>query len=90
MTKELQELRREIKPLGYKLKTKALSWGRHLTYVHIESKEEFTFNVYASKEQLERWAPLVDYLGTVPTYTKLMTNDGERVYGSSFSGEDKQ
>lgn len=85
MNKELKELRRELKKLGYKVKTQSLSWGRHATYIHVESGEELTFNV-AAEEQVKRWKPLHDYLAGVPKDMKLEDN-GERIYGRNFSGE---
>jgi len=83
--KQLNELRKEIKPLGYKVKTETLSWGRHLTYIHIESGENLTFNV-ATNEQIRRWKPLHDYLVSIPENTMLEWC-GEKVIGKKFSGE---
>ena len=80
---ELKELRKAIKPLGYKIKTQSLSWGRHATYVHAESGEELTFNVVTSREQMQRWQPLFGYLETIPSGTLLVNNE-EKVYGGKF------
>lgn len=81
---QLKELRKQIKPLGYKVKTQSLSWGRHATYVHIESGEELTFNV-ATEEQVKRWKPLHDFLASVPEDTELFDGE-EKIYGRNFAG----
>ena len=56
----INDIRRLIKPLGFNVKTKSLSFGVYATFVHIESKQELNFNVF-SAEQLERWKPLLDW-----------------------------
>lgn len=83
----LQELRRELRPRGYKVSTKRLSWGRHLTYAHVDSGEKLTGNVFTT-EQLKIWQPLFDYLRTIPEDT-LLVGDFERIYGAQFKGETK-
>jgi len=82
----LKELREKIKPLGFKIKTKGLSWGRHLTYVHVESGEELTFNIL-TEEQAKRWKPLYDYLKTIPENEILQAKYGERIFGTMFRGD---
>ena len=82
----LKELRKAIKPMGYKIKTKMVSWGRHLTYVHIENGKELTGNVFNS-ETIKPWQPLFDYLATIPCNTLLEDTESRRVYGSQFTGE---
>ena len=57
----LNDLRKAIKPLGYKVKTKALSWGPHATYVHAATGEECTANVFTS-DTLAKWLPLFDWI----------------------------
>lgn len=56
----LVDIRRVLKPIGFTVKTKKLSWGRHATYVHIESGQELSFNVF-TPELLEKWSPLLDW-----------------------------
>lgn len=56
----LADLRKEIKKLGYNVKTKTLSFGRHATYVS-PSGRELTFNVATSKGW-EQWKPLLDFV----------------------------
>ena len=56
----LSDVRKAIKPLGYKLKTQLMSWGRHATYIHIASGQAMTFNVFTA-DLVERWKPLFDW-----------------------------
>lgn len=57
----LAELRRAIKPLGFKIKTQTMSWGRHATYVRLSDNRELTYNVF-TPEDLAQWNPLFDWL----------------------------
>jgi len=58
--KTINDIRKAIKPIGFNIKTKSLSWGKHATYFHIESKQELSFNVF-TPELLEKWKPLFDW-----------------------------
>ena len=77
---QLKQLRKEIKPLGFKVLTESLSWGRLATFVHIESGEKLTFNV-ATQQQIDRWKPLHDYLKNV----KEVRDGNEKIYGTSHT-----
>lgn len=57
----LNDLRKAIKPLGYKVKTKTLSWGPHATYVHAATGDECTANVFTA-DTLAKWLPLFDWI----------------------------
>lgn len=59
--KTVNDIRKAIKPLGFSLKTQALSWGTHATYKHIESGQSLSFNVF-TPELLTRWKPLIDWI----------------------------
>ncbi len=61
MIKSLSDLRKELKELGFKIKTERMSWGRHATYVHTATGEGFMFNV-CDKQTFDRWAPLCKFL----------------------------
>jgi hypothetical protein len=79
----LNELRREIRKLGFTVKTQMLSWGRHATFVHIESKKELAFNV-ASEETWKLWQPLLDYLADRENASRIDTisaTEGYKLYG---------
>ena len=56
----LSELRKKIKAIGFKVTTENFSFGRHATYVHIESGKRLTFSVFTD-ELLVRWKPLLDF-----------------------------
>lgn len=85
----IKELRKKLKPLGYTVRSKKLSWGRHITYVHVETGEGHVMSVF-TPEQLERWTPLHDFLRTIPMNARLVDENGERSYGSKFSGRAEQ
>ena len=57
----INDLRKAIKPLGFKVKTQRLSWGPHATYLHAESGQECTANVF-TPETLAKWLPLFDWI----------------------------
>ena len=58
--KTISDVRCEIKKLGFKVKTKSLSWGKHATYFHIESNQELNFSVF-TPELLKIWKPLLEW-----------------------------
>ena len=72
----LNDLRKALRPLGYKVKTKTLSWGPHATYVHIASGEECTANVF-TVETLAKWTPLFAWIkANVETLRALREKTG--------------
>jgi hypothetical protein len=75
-TAELSVLKARLKPLGFKVKTKTLSHGKHATFHHTESGQDLTGNAF-SPEAAQKWKPLMDVLGD---YDEI-THDGEKVYG---------
>lgn len=56
----INDIRKAIKPLGFTVKTKTLSWGSHATYIDINTKQGLSFNVF-TPELLEKWKPLLDW-----------------------------
>ena len=56
----LNDLRKIIKPLGFTVKTRSLSWGQHATYVRLVDKAELTGNVF-TPETLAQWKPILDF-----------------------------
>ena len=75
---ELRDLKKMIKPLGFKVRIKTLSFGKTMTYVHVATGQANTGNVY-SGESIKIWQPLFDKLKELP-YTQVV-HDGERVTG---------
>jgi hypothetical protein len=73
----INELRKHLKPLGYKVKTKSYSIGRFVTYVHTATGEELTGNVFSSKT-LALWDPLFAALKQIQ-YTPASAEDA--LYG---------
>lgn len=56
----INQVKRELKELGYKISLKTMSWGVHATFVHSASKDRLDYNVFTG-EQLSRWKPLFMY-----------------------------
>ena len=55
--KTIQELRKAIKLLGFKVSTQSMSYGQHATYKTLDSKHSLTYSVF-SQETLAIWSPL--------------------------------
>jgi len=56
--KTIQDIRKAVKPLGFKLKTRSLSWGLHATWADGEGN---TCPSIFSPETLAKWQPLLDF-----------------------------
>ena len=74
----LTELRRELKPLGFKVRTETLSWGRHATYTDMEGEE--WPSLYFNDEQKAKWKPLRDFLDANSTMLADIKHN-ENLYG---------
>ena len=57
--KTINEVRKAIKPLGFSVKTKSLSWGQHATYFRINDKKELP-TIFTS-ETIKEWQQLIDW-----------------------------
>ena len=55
----INEIRKAIKPLGFNVKTKSLSWGQHATYFRIKDKKELP-TIFTS-ETIKEWQQLIDW-----------------------------
>ena len=75
----LSDLRKSIKPLGFKIKTEKMSWGKHVTYVHAETNQELNFNV-CDNQTSERWTPLIEHLQAHREDVVALKNS-EGIYG---------
>ena len=73
---ELSELRKILKPLGFKVKTKSLSHGRHATITDLSGMRELTGNVFTS-DQLAFWSPAIEACRKAGQ----VTQDSDKVYG---------
>ena len=58
--KTISELRKAIKPLGFTVKIRSLSWGPHATYIRMSDKAELTSKVF-TPESLAGWKPIMDF-----------------------------
>ena len=77
----LSELRKDVKALGFKVKTSRNSMGRFVTYEHPETGLTTDGNVWC-EESLAIMKPLFDYLQS--NKEKILTiaeNEGEKLYG---------
>jgi hypothetical protein len=57
----IAELKKALKPLGYGVRIKTLSWGPHATYFRVEDKTNLTGNVFTA-ETLAKWTPLFNWI----------------------------
>lgn len=59
--KTLAQLRKELKKIGFTVKTETLSWGRHASFIHIESGCRISRGGVYSKEQAEAFQAFHDF-----------------------------
>ncbi len=74
---ELKELRKILKPLGFKIKTQTNSFGKFAHLVHIETGKQDTGNVY-TKENIAFWRPARELL---PVDGNVVDNNGIKIIG---------
>ena len=55
----INEVRKAIKPLGFNIKIKSLSWGQHATYFRIIDKKEMP-SIFTS-DTLPEWKPIIEW-----------------------------
>jgi len=78
----INEVRRELKKLGFKVRLKNLSWGPHAEFYDYEGN---AFPSMFSKETLERWKPLIDYKkGLNRRYDAVIDKHENFIYGFDF------
>ena len=75
----LADLRRALKPLGYGLRTKRLSWGPNTTFYRLSDGHELTYDVF-TPETLAIWTPLFDWLRAHEAEMKTI-HKNEGVFG---------
>ena len=54
------ELRKELKKIGFNVKTMQLSWGPHANYFNLEGKE--LPSLFHAGNPIEPWQPLYDFI----------------------------
>jgi hypothetical protein len=57
----LNQLRKELKKIGFTVKTETLSWGRHASIIHLESGLRVSKGGVYSKEQAEAFQPFHEF-----------------------------
>ena len=55
----VNDIRKAIKPLGFNIKLKSLSWGVHATYIDNTTKRAMP-SIF-TRETLKHWKPLIDW-----------------------------
>jgi hypothetical protein len=71
----ISELRKKVKELGYKLTISTLYYGKHADFY---KGKEVMPSIFAGKDHLESWKPLLDFLKTAP---EVLDERGGKVYG---------
>ena len=73
---KVSELRKQLKPLGFTVKTKQLSFGTSGTIVRVSDKEVMP-SIFCGSEHRQEWISAIDAIRGI----KVVTSDGERVSG---------
>ena len=76
---EVSELRKVLKPLGFKVKVQSLSYGKHATITDLTGNRKLTGNVFTA-ETLLFWKPAIE----VCRAAGQVTSDTDKVYGLKF------
>jgi len=76
---DIRELKQVLKPLGFKIKIRSMSWGRHATITNLAGDRELTNNVFTS-DTLSFWKPALDAIRAAGS----ITQDTDKVYGLDF------
>lgn len=76
---ELKEIRKDLKKMGFKVKTKQMSWGTQASFLNSSGREMPTMFTVKSREE---WIPLIDYLANIEKKgIQVVDNYGDFVYG---------
>ena len=78
---KLSELRKDVKALGFKVKTQRFSFGRYITYIHTKTGLSTAGNVF-DQDGYKIMKPLWDYLqANKENILTIAENEGEKLYG---------
>lgn len=77
---EIQELRKKLKPLGFKLRMETFSFGKHATL--LKEDRALTYNAM-TWETLDFWKPGIE----VCRASSPVTCGSEKVYGLAFGSD---
>lgn len=80
---KLSELRKELKAIGYKVKTETLSYGKHATFTDITGRA--MPSIFAGVPHLDQWRVLIDYLKANNERLIDLSQGSEGMYGLRFN-----
>jgi hypothetical protein len=81
-TISINEVRRDLKKLGFKVRLKSLSWGPHAEFYDSNGNG---FPSMFNKETLAYWKPLIDYKKDLNRrYDAVVDKYGDFIYGFDF------
>ena len=72
---DINEARKQLKELGFRLKTESLSWGIHATVLDLDGVRMPSI---FSPESLRKWKVAIDWRLEL---TEDVTRNGEKIYG---------
>lgn len=76
---KLSELRKELKAIGYKVKTETLSYGKHATFTDMTGTALPT--MFGGEEHRKQWIVLIDYLTANKERLIDLSQGSEGMYG---------
>jgi len=59
---KIYQLRKELRAIGFKVKTESLSWGKHATFTDMEGNDYPS--LFFSDAERNKWNPLRHHLDT--------------------------
>jgi hypothetical protein len=75
-TINIKDLRKQLKPLGYKVATKSLYIGIQATIIRISDSQVLP-SIFCGKEDLESWKPVLDVIKDI----KVVNDYSDKIYG---------
>lgn len=76
--KSFNEIKKDIKKIGYSIKLKDNSSGKHAVYKHDASNDSLTYNVCSD---WTKWRPLKNYLFNNDLQADYYDKNGNKIYG---------
>ena len=79
---ELKELRKQLKPHGFKVKTKSFSHSRHGTIIRISDGKEKP-SIFFGEAQRQEWIEAINILSSID----CVMHDDEKILGLAISNK---
>ena len=76
--KSFNEIKKDIKKIGYSIKLNNYSWGKSVVYKHDASNDSLTYNVCSN---WEKWQALKEYLLSTELECEYFDENGNKIYG---------